>query len=118
MRIASVQTYPVTLAVKPAFHIVSSAGAHAVSRYAVVAVRADDGLTGWGEATVVPLWSGESQGGAFGAAPFGLPIGLSRNLLHHARFPTHSVRRESEQMVPGAISRAARRCSAAASPAP
>ena len=59
MRIASVQTYPVTLAVKPAFHIVSSAGAHAVSRYAVVAVRADDGLTGWGEATVVPLWTGE-----------------------------------------------------------
>src|SRR5688572_26797380 len=30
----------------------------------VVGVRAADGLTGWGEATVVPLWSGESQGGA------------------------------------------------------
>ena len=64
VRIASVQTYPITLSVKPEFYIVSSAGAHAVSRYVIVAVRTSDGLTGWGEATVVPLWSGESQGGA------------------------------------------------------
>jgi len=64
MQIAAVQTYPITLAVKPEFYIVSSAGAHAVSRYVIVAVRTADGLTGWGEATVVPLWSGESQGGA------------------------------------------------------
>jgi muconate cycloisomerase len=65
MRIASVQTYPITLSVKPEFYIVSSAGAHAVSRYVIVAIRTvDEGLTGWGEATVVPLWSGESQGGA------------------------------------------------------
>jgi muconate cycloisomerase len=56
--------FPITLTVRPEFYIVSSAGAHAISRYVVVAIESDDGLIGWGEATVVPLWSGESQGGA------------------------------------------------------
>jgi muconate cycloisomerase len=64
VKIRRVRTFPITLTVRPEFYIVSSAGAHAVSRYVMVAVEADDGLTGWGEATVVPLWSGESQGGA------------------------------------------------------
>ena len=64
MRITAVKTFPITLTVKPEFYIVSSAGPHAISRYVVVAIETDAGLTGWGEATVVPLWSGESQGGA------------------------------------------------------
>src|ERR1043165_3530353 len=64
MKITGVRTYPITLTVRPEFYIVSSAGAHAISRYVVVGVETDEGVTGWGEATVVPLWSGESQGGA------------------------------------------------------
>ena len=64
MRITEVRTYPITLTVRPEFFIVSSAGKHAVSRYVIVAIHTDDGKIGWGEATVVPLWSGESQGGA------------------------------------------------------
>ena len=64
MRITAVRTFPIALTVKPEFYIVSSAGAHAVSRYVIVALETDDGPRGWGEATVVPLWSGESQGGA------------------------------------------------------
>ena len=64
MKIAAVRTFPIHLTVRPEFYIVSSAGAHAVSRYVVVAIDTDAGVTGWGEATVVPLWSGESQGGA------------------------------------------------------
>jgi muconate cycloisomerase len=64
MKITQVLTIPVTLKVRPEYYIVSSAGAHAVSRYMFVAVETDQGLTGWGEATVVPLWSGETQGGA------------------------------------------------------
>ncbi len=64
MKITRLRTYPVTFQVNPAFYIVSSAGAHAVSRYVLVAIETDAGLTGWGEATVVPQWSGETQGGA------------------------------------------------------
>jgi L-alanine-DL-glutamate epimerase-like enolase superfamily enzyme len=64
MKISGVRTYPITLTVRPEFYIVSSAGAHAISRYVLVSIETDEGVTGWGEATVVPLWSGESQGGA------------------------------------------------------
>lgn len=64
MRIVDVRTFPITLTVRPEFSIVSSAGAHPISRYVILAIRTVEGLTGWGEATVVPVWSGESQGGA------------------------------------------------------
>jgi L-Ala-D/L-Glu epimerase / N-acetyl-D-glutamate racemase len=64
MKITQIRTYPITLTVKREFYIVSSAGAHAVSRYVIVSIETDTGLIGWGEASVVPLWSGESQGGA------------------------------------------------------
>jgi len=64
MKITQVKTYPITLTVRPEFFITSSAGKHAVSRYVIVAIHSDEGAVGWGEATVVPLWSGESQGGA------------------------------------------------------
>src|SRR5687767_11240730 len=64
MKITEVRTYRVTFPVRPEFAIVSSAGGHHVSRYVFVEVVADDGSSGWGEATVVPLWSGETQGGA------------------------------------------------------
>lgn len=64
MKITAVKTFPITLTVKPEFYIVSSAGAHAVSRYVIVKIETDEGVFGWGEATVVSLWSGETQGGA------------------------------------------------------
>jgi muconate cycloisomerase len=64
VRITAVRTFTITLSVRPEFYIVSSAGAHAQSRYTMVAVETDQRIVGWGEATVVPLWSGESQGGA------------------------------------------------------
>jgi muconate cycloisomerase len=64
VKITSVRTFPITLTVRPEFYIVSSAGAHAISRYVILAIGTDEGLTGWGEATVVPVWSGETQGGA------------------------------------------------------
>lgn len=64
MRISNVQAYAVLLKVRPALVISSSAGTHAVSRYALVCIQTDEGLTGWGEATVMPGWSGETQAGA------------------------------------------------------
>jgi muconate cycloisomerase len=64
MKITAVKTFPITLTVRPEFYIVSSAGPHAISRYVIVKIETDEGITGWGEATVVSLWSGETQGGA------------------------------------------------------
>jgi muconate cycloisomerase len=64
MKITRVRTFPITLIVRPEFFIVSSAGAHPISRYLLIAIETDEGLTGWGEASVVPVWSGETQGGA------------------------------------------------------
>lgn len=67
MRIKEIHTYPITLPVRPEFVIVSSAGQHAVSRYVLVELRTDEGISGWGEATVMPIWSGETQGSALAA---------------------------------------------------
>ena len=64
MKITGLRLFPITLTVRPEYYIVSSAGSHAISRYLIVAIDTDEGASGWGEATVVPLWSGESQGGA------------------------------------------------------
>src|SRR5688572_21862307 len=81
MRISGVRTFPITLTVRPEFMIVSSAGKHAVSRYVIVRVLCDDGSSGWGEATVVPLWSGETQGGALAVIrDYVTPILVGRNV--------------------------------------
>lgn len=67
MRITDVRIHRIHLQIKPEFVIVSSAGKHAESRYVIVQIVTDSGLQGWGEATVVPNWSGETQGGSFAA---------------------------------------------------
>jgi muconate cycloisomerase len=64
MKITGLRIFPITLTVRPECYIVTSIGAHAISHYVALAVDTDEGLTGWGEATVVPIWSGETQGGA------------------------------------------------------
>jgi muconate cycloisomerase len=67
MRIASVEAIPVSIPVKPELAITSAAGEHRLSRYVLVVIRAEGGLSGFGEANVVPVWSGESQEGALAA---------------------------------------------------
>jgi muconate cycloisomerase len=67
MKIVAVHTYPITLPVKREFVIVSSAGAHRVSHYVLVEIETNEGISGWGEATVMPIWSGETQGSALAA---------------------------------------------------
>ncbi len=82
MKITAVRTFPIHLTVRPEFYIVSSAGAHAVSRYVMVAIETDAGVTGWGEATVVPGWSGETQGGALALLhDYIIPLLLGRDPL-------------------------------------
>jgi L-alanine-DL-glutamate epimerase-like enolase superfamily enzyme len=67
MRINDVRLYPVSFAVKPEFVIQTSLGVHSSSHYVMLAVECSDGTIGWGEATVVPIWSGETQGSAMAA---------------------------------------------------
>lgn len=67
MKITSIEARPVSLVVNPALAIVSAAGTHPESHYVVIHIHTDEGVTGIGEATLAPVWSGESQGGALHA---------------------------------------------------
>jgi L-alanine-DL-glutamate epimerase-like enolase superfamily enzyme len=64
MRITRFQTIPVELPVRAEVVITSSLGTHPVSRFLLVRVETDAGLVGIGEATVAPVWSGETAVGA------------------------------------------------------
>lgn len=64
MKITRVDARPVTIDTVPDFSIVSAAGAHRVSAYVLVRVMTDTGAAGYGEASVMPEWSGETQDGA------------------------------------------------------
>src|SRR5712692_802793 len=64
MLIARLVCIPVELRVRPEVVITSALGTHAVSRYLLNRVETDVGLSGIGEATVSPVWSGETAVGA------------------------------------------------------
>lgn len=64
MKIASVETFPVRIPLKPERRMVSALGRHEVSEFLLVRLRTDNGIEGAGEATVTPRWSGETVWGA------------------------------------------------------
>ena len=64
MRINLIETIPVRIPLKPERRMISALGRHDVSNFLLVRVVTDDGLEGWGEATVTPRWSGETCRGA------------------------------------------------------
>jgi len=64
MKITSVETIPVSQRVRPELAIVSAAGLHPESYYLFIKIGTEDGVTGYGEATLAPVWSGESQAAA------------------------------------------------------
>jgi muconate cycloisomerase len=64
MRIQSVEALPLRIPLKPAFCMVSALGRHDRSDYVLVRLSADNGAEGFGEATVMPRWSGETVAGA------------------------------------------------------
>jgi muconate cycloisomerase len=71
--------------VRPQFAIVSAAGSQPESHFAVVEIQADDGTVGYGEASVVPVWSGETQCGAQHAIEtIVAPALIGRDPLHIA----------------------------------
>ncbi|MGI8989929.1 MAG: mandelate racemase/muconate lactonizing enzyme family protein [Bryobacteraceae bacterium] len=67
MKITAVEATPIFQVVRPDVAIISAAGSHPNSRYVIVTIRSDDGATGHGEATVVAVWSGETQQSALHA---------------------------------------------------
>jgi L-Ala-D/L-Glu epimerase len=64
MKIVAIETIPIRQTVNPQLAIVSAAGKHPESNYLVVRIRTDEAITGYGEATVVPVWSGETAVGS------------------------------------------------------
>jgi L-Ala-D/L-Glu epimerase len=64
MKIVSVEAIRIWQVVDPRLAIISAAGKHPESHYVAVKIQTDNGLTGYGEGTIAPAWSGETQAGA------------------------------------------------------
>jgi len=63
MRIASLETYPVTIQIKPAYRMISALGRHEESSFVLVRLLTDEGAEGAGEASLTVRWSGETVWG-------------------------------------------------------
>ncbi len=62
MKITRIETIPISVPLKPEFAIRSGrGGAHVTSPFLLVKVHTDAGITGIGEASCTPRWSGEDQ---------------------------------------------------------
>jgi muconate cycloisomerase len=61
MKITGIDTTPVNVPIDPARATVGGRGAHTESPFLIVEVRTDEGITGLGEVSCTPLWSGEDQ---------------------------------------------------------
>ncbi len=61
MKITAIEAIPVCVPLKPGLTARTAHGEHITSPYVIVRVHTDEGLTGLGEATVSPLWTGETQ---------------------------------------------------------
>jgi L-alanine-DL-glutamate epimerase-like enolase superfamily enzyme len=61
MRIASIECIPVRVPIRPEVAIRAKGGSHSVSPFLLVKVHTDEGLTGLGEVSCTPRWSGEDQ---------------------------------------------------------
>ena len=59
MIITGIETKIITATINPDIMIISSLGSHRLSRYVLISIHTDEGITGIGEATVMPGWSGE-----------------------------------------------------------
>jgi len=64
MKITHVETFQVCIPLIPARRMISALGTHTESRYLLVRLGTDAGIDGVGEATVMPIWSGETAWGA------------------------------------------------------
>jgi len=62
MKITRIETIPVRVPIKPALAIRGGRGlSHSVSPFLLVRIHTDEGISGLGEASCTPRWSGEDQ---------------------------------------------------------
>src|SRR5579885_3157380 len=61
MKITRIETFPVRVPICPEFQIRGSLGFHAESPFLMLRVHTDEGVSGVGEVSCTPLWSGEDQ---------------------------------------------------------
>ena len=61
MKITRIESIPVNVPIRPEFQIRGSLGAHLESPFLILQVHTDEGLTGLGEVSCTPVWSGEDS---------------------------------------------------------
>ena len=61
MKIAAVETIPIRVPIRERLAIRAKGGTHSVSPFLIVRIHTDEGLTGLGEVSCTPRWSGEDQ---------------------------------------------------------
>src|SRR5260370_10076828 len=61
MKITRVENSPVKVPIRPAFLIRGSLGMHTESPFLLLRMHTDGGVTGLGEVSCTPVWSGEDQ---------------------------------------------------------
>ncbi|HTE19308.1 MAG TPA: enolase C-terminal domain-like protein, partial [Armatimonadota bacterium] len=64
MKIEKITTFAIEVPIRRELMITSSLGTHDVTRLTLLRLETDEGVDGVGEATVTPLWSGETAWGA------------------------------------------------------
>lgn len=87
MQIAAIEVFCLRIALRPKYRMISALGKHESSFYAVVRLHTRSGVTGAGEATVTPRWSGETAATAahiisdvLGPAIIGCPVNAPAEL--------------------------------------
>jgi L-alanine-DL-glutamate epimerase-like enolase superfamily enzyme len=61
MKITEIETIPVQVPINPQRAIRGALGGHTVSPFLLLKIRTDEGVTGLGEVSCTPIWSGEDQ---------------------------------------------------------
>jgi L-alanine-DL-glutamate epimerase-like enolase superfamily enzyme len=61
MKITNVECIPVSVPIRPELAIHARGGVHSVSPFLLVRIHTDDGISGLGEVSCTPRWSGEDQ---------------------------------------------------------
>ena len=61
MRIRAIEKIPVRVPIRPEFQIRGSLGSHLESPFLILKIRTDEDITGLGEVSCTPVWSGEDS---------------------------------------------------------
>jgi muconate cycloisomerase len=61
MKITNIECIPVSVPIRPELAIRARGGVHSVSPFLLVRIHTDDGISGLGEVSCTPRWSGEDQ---------------------------------------------------------